>query len=140
MNLKKMIHLNRYLFLNHKVSFSLRMLYKAKIKPVNLFILMVYMQFLNKRKSKKTFFYSVTKKIANQIFLNLKIIKLWLIYNDIKVLNLCFKFNPLKNKQKNYVVLRSPHVHKTSREHFFFNVSSSTINITLITNTFITYF
>jgi hypothetical protein len=76
MNLKKMLHLNYYLFLNNKVRFSISLLYKANTKPVTLLILILYMQFLNKRKSKKTFFYSVTKKIANQVFLNLKIIKL----------------------------------------------------------------
>jgi ribosomal protein S10 len=90
-------------------------------------------------RKKQRYFYTIFCLkifVSDIIFLNRVIT---LIYNSVKAFSTTITFTSsyIKKKKKNYTVLRSPFVHKTSREQLGVDESVAEVNIKIGTKTII---
>ena len=135
LQLKKIFHLKHYIiaYSSLKCIFNYNLLYIInKKKLISLFLLLVFIKYLCKHLIKKIYIYILNTKLFNLDILNSKILNFWLFFNNIKNLNFNLKFNSISKKKKIYTVLRSPFVHKTSREQFLFQILNGIIRIVFI--------
>ncbi len=135
LQLKKIFHLKDYIiaYSGLKSVFNFNLFYIInKQKLISLFLLLVFIKYLCKHLIKKKYLYILNTKLFNLGVLNSKILKFLIFFNNIKNLNLNLKFNSISKKKKIYTVLRSPFVHKTSREQFVFQILNGIIRIVFI--------
>lgn len=128
LQLKKLFHLKYYIIFSIKINNILNSIYIKK-KSIYLFLILILINFIFKNLKKKKYFYVINTKILNLKILNSKIINFFNFFNNIKVLNTTLQFNLISKKKKNYTILRSPFVHKISREQFVFDIINGILYI-----------
>jgi len=128
LQLKKLFHINNYITFLKKKKIIFNFTYIKK-KSIYLFIILVLINFIFKFLRKQKYFYIINTKILNLKILNSKVINFFNFFNNIKVLDTKLQFNLISKKKTHYTVLRSPFVHKTSREQFLFHTINGIIYI-----------